>query len=47
MPDKRRTICVVDDDPSVCRALSRLIKLSGFNVKSFGSGQELLDDKQL
>jgi FixJ family two-component response regulator len=47
MPDKRRTICVVDDDPSVCRALSRLIKLSGFNVKLFGSGQELLDDKQL
>ena len=34
MSDKRRTICVVDDDPSVCKALSRLIKLSGFNVKS-------------
>ena len=47
MPDKSRTICVVDDDPSVCKALSRLIKLSGFNVKSYGSAQELLDDKQL
>jgi two-component system response regulator FixJ len=47
MSDKCRTICVVDDEPSVCKALSRLIKLSGFNVKSYGSAQELLDDKQL
>jgi FixJ family two-component response regulator len=47
MPDKCRTICVVDDDPAVCKALSRLIRLSGFYVKSYGSAQELLDDKQL
>ena len=47
MPDKCQTICVVDDDPSVCKALSRLIKLSGFNVKSYISAQEFLDDKQL
>jgi two-component system response regulator FixJ len=47
MSDKYRTICVVDDDPSVCKALSRLIRLSGFNVKSYGSAQEFLDDKQL
>lgn len=47
MPDKCQTICVIDDDPSVCKALSRLIKLSGFNVKSYISAQEFLDDKQL
>ena len=47
MSDRCRTICVVDDDPAVCKALSRLIKLSGFNVKSYGSAQALLDDKQL
>jgi len=47
MPDKYHTICVVDDDPSVCKALSRVIKLAGFKVKSYISGQELLDDNQL
>jgi len=47
MSDKCRTISVVDDDPAVCKALSRLIKLSGFNVKSYGSAQEFFDDKQL
>ncbi len=47
MSDKCRTFCVVDDDPSVCKALSRLIKLSGFNVESYGSAQEFIDDKQL
>jgi FixJ family two-component response regulator len=47
MSDRCRTISVVDDDPAVCKALSRLIRLSGFNVKSFGSAQELLDDMQL
>ena len=38
------TICVVDDDPSVCKALSRLIKSAGFNVKTYGSAQKFLDD---
>ena len=38
------TIGVVDDDPSVCKALSRLIRSSGFKVKTYGSAQEFLDD---
>jgi FixJ family two-component response regulator len=38
-----KTICVVDDDPSVCKALSRLIKSVGFRVKTYGSAQEFLD----
>jgi FixJ family two-component response regulator len=37
------TICVVDDDPSVCKALSRLIKSAGFRVKTYGSAREFLD----
>ena len=41
------TICVVDDDPSVCKALSRLIKSAGFNVKTYGSAQEFLDDDHI
>jgi FixJ family two-component response regulator len=39
-----KVICVVDDDPSVCKALSRLIKSAGFKVKTYGSAQEFLDD---
>lgn len=38
------TICVVDDEPSVCRALSRLITSAGFNVITYGSAQAFLDD---
>ena len=38
------TIGVVDDDPSVCKALSRLIKSAGFRVKTYGSAQDFLDD---
>ena len=47
MSDKNHTICIVDDDPSVCKALSRVIRTAGFNVISCGSPQELLDDKEL
>ncbi len=46
MSDKFHTICIVDDDPSVCKALSRVIKVAGFNVNSYISSQEFLDDKQ-
>ena len=37
------TICVVDDEPSVCRALSRLLTSAGFNVITYGSAQAFLD----
>ncbi|MFH1580644.1 MAG: response regulator [Pseudomonadota bacterium] len=47
MSDKRHNICVVDDDPSICRALSRVIKLAGFNVKAYISARDFLGDKQL
>ncbi|BDG05602.1 response regulator [Anaeromyxobacter oryzae] len=35
-------ILVVDDDESVCRALSRLLRSFGFEVSTFGSAAELL-----
>ena len=44
MTKRRITIGVVDDDPSVCKALSRLIKSAGFNVTTYASAQEYLDD---
>ena len=35
-------IAVVDDDPAVLRALSRLLRSHAFRVQSFGSGREFL-----
>jgi FixJ family two-component response regulator len=35
-------ILVVDDDASVCRALARLLRSFGFEVKTYGSAAELL-----
>jgi FixJ family two-component response regulator len=36
-------ICIVDDDPSVLRALGRLIRSFGFEVELLASGRECLD----
>ena len=44
MTDSNTTIWVVDDDPSVCNALKRLIKSVGFNVKTYSSAKKFLDD---
>ena len=35
-------IAVVDDDPAVLKALSRLLRSRAFHVDTYGSGQELL-----
>lgn len=35
-------IGIVDDDASILRALKRLLGVTGFAVKTFGSGEELL-----
>ena len=36
-------ICVVDDDPSICKALMRLVKSFGFAGSSFSSGEAFLE----
>ena len=36
-------IYVVDDDPSVRRGLTRLLKAAGFKVRAFASGNEFLE----
>jgi FixJ family two-component response regulator len=50
MPGERRdhlsdpspVIHIVDDDPSVCRALKRLLHSWGMQVRTFASGREFL-----
>ena len=42
MPEPRPWIAVVDDDPAVLKALSRLLRSRAFRAESFGSGQEFL-----
>lgn len=37
-------VIVVDDDPSVCRALARLLRSFGLTPVTFGSAAELLSD---
>jgi len=38
-----RTVFLVDDDPSVRRALTRLIKAAGYSVQPFASAREFLE----
>jgi FixJ family two-component response regulator len=42
-----KSICVVDDDPSVRRALGRLIRSFGFEVELLASGRECLDGSSI
>jgi FixJ family two-component response regulator len=41
--DAEATVFVVDDDPSVCRSTERLVRSTGFGVRTFATGQEFLD----
>src|SRR5687767_260697 len=39
-------VSVVDDDPSLLRAVGRLLRATGFTVETFASAEEFLDTKQ-
>jgi RNA polymerase sigma factor (sigma-70 family) len=43
MSDETSTVFVVDDDETVRRALTRLIRSAGYCVESFGSAMEFLE----
>ena len=47
MSETAPVVSVVDDDPSVRRAIKRLISSVGLHVQVFPSGQELLKSKNL
>ncbi len=42
MSKTRPTIAIVDDDASVCRAISRLLRSLGMNADTFTSGHEFI-----
>ena len=37
-------IAIIDDDESICRALSRLLRVSGFQAITYSSSEEFLSD---
>lgn len=43
MAKHRRRVAVVDDDPSVRKALQRLLRASDHDADAFGSAQDFLD----
>ena len=44
MNDLAPTVFIVDDDPSVLKALGRLMRSAGLNATTFASPQEFLDN---
>jgi FixJ family two-component response regulator len=42
MPTGGRLIYIVDDDESVCRALSRLLIIAGYMPETYSSGEDFL-----
>jgi FixJ family two-component response regulator len=44
MAETPKLICIVDDDPSVRRALGRLIRSFGLDAELLASGRECLDE---
>jgi FixJ family two-component response regulator len=44
MNDLAPTVFIVDDDPSVLKALGRLMRSAGLNATAFASAQEFLDN---
>ena len=42
MDTEKRLVAIVDDDPSVCRALARLVRSLGLDTVTYGSGEALL-----
>ena len=47
MPPPDRIVHLVDDDEAIRRSASFMLKTSGFNVQTFVSGSELLEERAL
>ena len=44
MAENPSFIAVIDDDESMCQALSRLLRLAGYDVRTYFSAESFLDD---
>ena len=44
MSEKPPFIAVIDDDESMCQALSRLLRAAGYETRAYFSGESFLDD---
>jgi FixJ family two-component response regulator len=42
-----RTVCLVDDDPLLRRALQRLLRATGFTVEAFASAEDFLASERV
>lgn len=47
MDKARQLVGIIDDDPSVRKALGRMVRSLGFQVELYPSGREYLDDPQI
>lgn len=46
LPVPRSLVIVVDDDPAVRNSLKFSLEIEGFNVRVYGSGSELLSERE-
>ena len=44
MAELPSSIAVIDDDESMCQALSRLLRVAGYDVRTYLSAESFLDD---
>ncbi len=44
MSDHPATVAVIDDDESMCQALSRLLRVAGYEVRTYFSAEAFFDD---
>ncbi len=46
MSPRPGTVFIVDDDPAVCRAVGRLLRAAGYDIRIFGSAADFLIDHE-
>jgi FixJ family two-component response regulator len=44
MSDEPHFVAVIDDDESMCQALGRLLRLAGYDVRTYFSAESFMDD---
>jgi len=44
MPNHPAIVAVIDDDESMCQALSRLLRVAGYEVRTYFSAEAFFDD---